>query len=119
MNTEPHVIPLRLETSQNSHHLFSRHSAIGQIQLNDEDSGVTSLSVNARTTTQDTVLQPVLPGLNMAPVHDTSDFNISNAFEGAFNDLDLGINSLDWSAFPWLGANAMDHGHFRMHTWNG
>lgn len=57
----------------------------------------------------------------MAPVHDTSDFDISNAFEGAFDDLDLdlGINSLDWTAFPWPGANAMYHGHFGMHTWNG
>lgn len=96
----------QLEASPQLHHLFSRHSAIGRMQLADEDTNVPMRSADIRAADAPgsrfgpAEVANEMP--QMATVQDTSDFDISNAFEGAFGDLDLSLNGMYWNSNIWL-----------------
>ena len=98
-------------SSSHPHHLFSRHSVIGQMQIIDDSADVApqpshicadvqeshSSSVKAAHEMSHVVLPNTL--LDMAPVHQASDFAIGNAFEGAFDDIDITLNNMYWGSY--------------------
>lgn len=55
---------------------------------------------------------------NVATVSEPTDFNFSNAFEGAFEDLDLSLHDMYWNpTFGPLDATNNNQ-YFEMTTWN-
>ncbi|KAH6643185.1 hypothetical protein C7974DRAFT_118693 [Boeremia exigua] len=110
----------QLEDSTGSHHLFSRHSAIGQMRITDEEADLHPSSAQVPADAHESDLTQTTETIpHVPPVQDTSDFDFSNAFEGAFDDLDLSLHNVYWNPSIWLVDSADNNHNFEMPTWNG